>query len=39
VPRLGRTIAEMPADLKNSLSHRGQAARQFAQLLARMLGE
>ncbi len=39
VPRFGRTIAEMPADLKNSLSHRGQAARQFAKLLARMLGE
>jgi XTP/dITP diphosphohydrolase len=39
VPRFGQTIAEMPADLKNSLSHRGQAARQFAKLLARMLGE
>jgi XTP/dITP diphosphohydrolase len=39
VPRFGRTIAQMPADLKNSLSHRGQAARQFAELLARMLGE
>ncbi len=39
VPRFGQTIAEMPADLKNSLSHRGKAARQFAELLARMLGE
>ena len=39
VPRFGRTIAEMPADLKNSLSHRGQAARQLAGLLARMLGQ
>jgi len=38
VPRFGRTIAEMPADLKNSLSHRGQAARQFARRLAQLLG-
>jgi XTP/dITP diphosphohydrolase len=37
VPRFGLTIAQMPADLKNSLSHRGQAARQFAQLLGRLL--
>jgi len=38
VPRFGLTIAQMPADLKNSLSHRGQAARQFAELLGRLLG-
>jgi XTP/dITP diphosphohydrolase len=37
VPRFGQTIAEMPADLKNSLSHRGQAARQFAELLDQLL--
>ena len=39
VPRLGATIAEMPAELKNELSHRGKAVRQFATELARMLGE
>jgi len=37
VPRFGQTVAEMHADLKNSLSHRGQAARQFAQLLGQLL--
>lgn len=39
VPQFDLTIAEMPAGLKNSLSHRGQAARQFAQLLRRMMGQ
>jgi XTP/dITP diphosphohydrolase len=39
VPPVGATIAEMPAELKNELSHRGKAVRQFATELARMLGE
>lgn len=38
VPRLGRTVAELPAELKNELSHRGQAVRQFAAGLAALLG-
>ena len=37
VPPLGKTVAQMPAELKNKLSHRGQAVRKFAELLAGML--
>ncbi len=37
VPRLGKTIAEIPAELKNELSHRGKAVRQFAKLLGQLL--
>lgn len=33
VPALGQTVAELPADLKNRLSHRGQA---MARLAARL---
>lgn len=33
VPALGRTAAELEPDLKNRLSHRGQALRQLQQLL------
>jgi len=33
IPALGQTVAELPADLKNRLSHRGQA---MAQLAARL---
>lgn len=33
VPHLARTLAELPADAKNAISHRGQALRQ---MLARM---
>lgn len=35
----GCTSAEMPADTKNAISHRGQAARQFAEKLAELLRE
>jgi len=38
VPRLGKTVAQMPPELKNQLSHRGQAVREFADRLAAMLG-
>jgi len=34
LPALGRTAAELPADEKNRLSHRGQAMRALAQRLA-----
>ncbi len=37
VPQLGATIAEMPAERKNELSHRGKAVRQFAKLLGELL--
>jgi len=37
VPRLEATVAEMPAELKNELSHRGKAVRQFADLLGQLL--
>ena len=37
VPRLGRTAAELPPERKNEISHRGQAVRRFARLLAQML--
>lgn len=33
VPHLGRTAAELSADEKNAVSHRGQAVRAFAALL------
>jgi XTP/dITP diphosphohydrolase len=32
-PKLGKTAAELPADLKNQLSHRGQA---MAKLIAQL---
>jgi XTP/dITP diphosphohydrolase len=37
IPARRLTIAEMPQAEKNALSHRGQAVRRFAQLLAEML--
>lgn len=37
VPRLGATVAEIPAELKNEWSHRGKAVRQFAELLGQLL--
>ena len=37
VPALGRTTAQLPAEEKNAISHRGLASREFARRLARML--
>ena len=34
LPEYGQTFAQMPADLKNQLSHRGRAAAQMRQLIA-----
>ena len=33
LPALGRTFAELPAEQKNALSHRGRATRQMLQLM------
>jgi XTP/dITP diphosphohydrolase len=33
VPQLGKTMAELPAEEKNRISHRGQALRQFREAL------
>jgi XTP/dITP diphosphohydrolase len=33
IPRLGRTVAELPDDEKNRISHRGRATRQLARYL------
>ncbi len=33
LPEFGQTFAEMPTELKNARSHRGQAARQMVQLI------
>lgn len=37
VPERGRTLAEMTAEEKNAISHRGKAARAMATVLARLL--
>ena len=37
VPELGCTMAELSAERKNAISHRGKAVRSFAELLADML--
>jgi non-canonical purine NTP pyrophosphatase (RdgB/HAM1 family) len=37
LPALGCTTAELPAERKNAISHRGQATRQFRSLLAMLL--
>jgi XTP/dITP diphosphohydrolase len=37
VPQLGRTMAEIPADTKHSLSHRGEALRRLREPLTRAL--
>ncbi len=39
VSALGKTAAELHADQKNRISHRGQATRQFVKLLAGLLAE
>lgn len=36
LPELGKTMAELPAAIKNQISHRGQAARKAHQLLERL---
>ena len=33
IPRFGKTFAELPVDIKNANSHRGQAARQMLALM------
>jgi len=33
LPELGKTFAELPPEVKNAHSHRGQAVRQMMQLL------
>ncbi len=36
LPRLNKTMAEMPLEVKNSVSHRGEAARKVPSVLARL---
>jgi len=36
LPRLGKTMAELPQDMKNRLSHRGKAVRKAYSLLERL---
>jgi XTP/dITP diphosphohydrolase len=38
IPAAGCTTAELGADRKNAISHRGQAVRKFAELLKRRMG-
>ena len=33
IPRLGKTFAELPVDVKNAISHRGQAAHRMMELI------
>ena len=33
IPAFGKTFAELPPEVKNANSHRGQAARQMVQLI------
>ena len=35
LPQLGKTMAELPLEVKNKISHRGQAARKLRQALGR----
>ncbi len=39
LPQLGRTMAQLPLEEKNRLSHRGQAARKALPLLKRLIGK
>jgi XTP/dITP diphosphohydrolase len=39
VPELGKTIAELPVEIKNRISHRGRAAKKARRLLNRMARE
>ena len=36
LPELGKTMAELPMEVKNQLSHRGKAAREACQVLERL---
>lgn len=36
LPELGKTMAELPLEIKNQVSHRGQAARKVRQVLERL---
>ena len=36
LPELGKTMAELPLEIKNQVSHRGQAARKVPQVLKRL---
>ncbi len=38
LPELGKTMAELPMEIKNQVSHRGQAARKVYQVLERLTG-
>jgi len=38
LPELGKTMAELPLEIKSQVSHRGQAARQVYQKLGRLTG-
>ncbi len=38
LPELDKTMAELPLEIKNQVSHRGQAARKVPQLLERFTG-
>ncbi len=38
LPELDKTMAELPLEIKNQVSHRGQAARKVSQLLERLTG-
>lgn len=39
LPEYGRTIAELSAELKNEVSHRGRAARKAREVLTRLIAE
>jgi len=38
LPELGKTMAELPLEIKNQVSHRGQAAGKVSQVLERLMG-
>ncbi len=37
LPELGKTMAELPLEIKNQISHRGQAARKVSRVLERLI--
>ena len=39
LPELDKRMAELPLEIKNQVSHRGQAAREVAQVLERLRGQ